>query len=140
MRVEIDLCDFEPWCGAVDTYNTIKDGGKLEEFEMLLEKMYPDGLTITELNDELWFGGQDWLRILGFRTTDQVEEELSEARRKLDELNRSYKEDVKELVKNDSAGRDFRDELDELYLRGYFDDIREVEARIDELESELEGM
>lgn len=136
----MNLCNFEPWCGAVDTYNTIKDGGMLDELETRLEQMYPDGLTMTELNDELWFGGQDWLRVLGFRTMDQVEEELNKAREELDELNLAYKEEVKGLASGDSTGRDFRDELGELYLRGYLDDIKDVEARISELESELEGM
>lgn len=136
----MNLCNFEPWCGAVDTYNTIKDGGMLDELETRLKQMYPDGLTMTELNDELWFGGQDWLRVLGFRTMDQVEEELNKAREELDKLNLAYKEEVKGLASGDSTGRDFRDELGELYLRGYLDDIKDVEARISELESELEGM
>lgn len=33
----------------------IEEEGKEEEFNQLIEELYPDGLTDTELNDLLWF-------------------------------------------------------------------------------------
>jgi len=56
MRInkEISLLDHEAWSGAVDTQETIIEHGKARDFDFLMEDMYPDGMTETELNDILW--------------------------------------------------------------------------------------
>ena len=62
---EINLRDFDAWSGAVETKERIINEGKVEEFESLVEEMFENGLTDTELNDLLWFD-EDWLiRSLG---------------------------------------------------------------------------
>ena len=33
---------------------------KVDEFDFLIEELYPDGLTETQLNDILWFE-EDWI-------------------------------------------------------------------------------
>ena len=65
---------FSPWAGAVDTYETICNEGKLEDLEFLLEELYPDGLTETELNDILWFDDEWVYEMLGIKTEDEDEE------------------------------------------------------------------
>ena len=61
-KISYDLLDgnYKPWSGAVDTWNTIEDNGLLEDLDALLEDLYPDGLSETELNDLLWFDS-DWI-------------------------------------------------------------------------------
>ena len=61
-KISYDLLDgtYHPWSGAVDTWNTIEEKGLLEELDNLLEDIYPDGLSETELNDLLWFDS-DWI-------------------------------------------------------------------------------
>ena len=54
------LENFEAWSGAIDTKNIIIEANKAEEFDYLIEELYPEGLTETELNDLLWFES-DWL-------------------------------------------------------------------------------
>ena len=49
------LQSFEAWSGAVDTKQTILDNNKADEFNSLIEELYPDGLSETTLNDLLWF-------------------------------------------------------------------------------------
>lgn len=44
---ELDLTNFEPWSGAVDTYNTIYNADKLNDLEFLLEELYPEGIEET---------------------------------------------------------------------------------------------
>jgi len=51
----LSLFDFDAWSGAVDTKNTIIENGKASDFECLIDELFPDGLTETELNDFLWF-------------------------------------------------------------------------------------
>ena len=72
---ELDLTRFEPWSGAVDTYNTIYNAGKLDELESLLEDLYPDGIEETQLNDLLWFDDEWVLESLGISEEDDDEEE-----------------------------------------------------------------
>lgn len=57
---ETKLVDFQAWSGAVDTKNTIIDHDKQTDFECLIDELYPDGLSETQLNDLLWFDA-DWI-------------------------------------------------------------------------------
>ena len=57
---ELELVNFDAWSGAVETKQRIIEEGKSEEFDALIEELYPDGLTDTQLNDILWFDG-DWV-------------------------------------------------------------------------------
>ena len=74
-----DLSDYTPWSGAVDTWNQIKDENKVNELDSMLEEIYPDGLTMTELNDILWFDSEWVLSSLGI--IEEVEESLKEGSR-----------------------------------------------------------
>lgn len=57
---EITLRNFDAWSGAVDTKNAILEADKGEEFDQLIEELYPDGIDETLLNDILWFES-DWV-------------------------------------------------------------------------------
>ena len=73
IKTETNLRNFEAWSGAVDTKKLILDAGLEEEFEGLIEELYPDGLTDTELNDILWFDS-DWiLENLGIKEEEEEE-------------------------------------------------------------------
>lgn len=54
------LVNFDAWSGAVDTKNRIIEKGKSEDFDNLIEELYPDGLSETALNDILRFE-EDWI-------------------------------------------------------------------------------
>jgi len=56
----LTLRDFKAWSGAVDTQETILNEDKGEEFDSLIEELYPDGIGQKQLNDLLWFDS-DWL-------------------------------------------------------------------------------
>jgi len=57
---ENTLRNFDAWSGAVDTKNTILKHRKGDDFDYLIEELYPDGLSETALNDILWFEA-DWI-------------------------------------------------------------------------------
>lgn len=48
---------YEPWSGAVDTVNTLREHDKLEEAWQYIEDVFIDSEYIdeTELNNFLWF-------------------------------------------------------------------------------------
>ena len=57
---EISVEDFEGWSGANDTIEVIEKAGKVDEFDNLIEELYPDGLSETSLNDLLRFD-YEWI-------------------------------------------------------------------------------
>ena len=68
--VKTSINNYQPWSGAKDTWETVKDNNKVEALESLLEDLYPDGLEEGELNDLLWFES-DWIfESLGIETED----------------------------------------------------------------------
>jgi len=68
----LTLRDFKALSGAKDTQETILNEGKGEEFDSLIEELYPDGIDETQLNDLLWFD-EEWLyEVLGI--ADEEEE------------------------------------------------------------------
>lgn len=72
--MKIITTKFTPWSGAISTYNTIEEAGKLEEFESLIGELYPNGIEETQLNDVLWFDS-DWvLESLGLSEDDEEED------------------------------------------------------------------
>lgn len=67
---EFTLESFEAWSGAVDTKNTIIDAGKENEFDSLVEEIFPDGASETEVNDFLWFDSDNIYEMLGISGED----------------------------------------------------------------------
>jgi len=45
----------ELWSRALDTLETITQEDKLQDLMSLLEEMYPEPVSITTVNDLLWF-------------------------------------------------------------------------------------
>ena len=57
---EMSLKNFKAWSGAKDTLNKLIELDKCDELEFILDDLYPDGLTDTQLNDILWFD-DEWI-------------------------------------------------------------------------------
>ena len=76
MYFKKDFSEYEPWSGAVDTYDRIVDEGKLDELENLLSEFYCEEIpTETDINDLLWFES-DWvLENLGISESEEENEE-----------------------------------------------------------------
>lgn len=73
--VNVGINGFKPWSGAISTWNEIEEANKVDELEYLLEEIYPEGITDTQLNDILWFES-DWIyESLGI--TDEDEEKYA---------------------------------------------------------------
>lgn len=70
---DLDFTRFEPWSGAVDTYERIYHEDKLDLLETLLDECYPDGIEETQLNELLWFESEWLFECLGIE--DEEEEE-----------------------------------------------------------------
>ena len=60
------LYDFEPWSGAVETYNKLLEAGKAEEFVSQLEQFFAgEEFTEVDINDMLWFDPDTCYMLVG---------------------------------------------------------------------------
>ena len=48
------IADFEAWSGGEDTKDAIIENNKVKDFDIMIEEIYPDGITETDLNGLLW--------------------------------------------------------------------------------------
>ena len=126
---ELDLNSFEAWSGAKDTLDRIQREGKCAELENILEELYPDGMTETELNDLLWFDSESVYEWLGIRSEEQIENEIKEAEEELEELQSNLKDDLDD----DELTTEERAEI----IESYQPDIDEIKERIANLKEEL---
>ena len=126
---ELDLNSFEAWSGATDTLDRIQREGKCGELENILEELYPDGMTETELNDLLWFDSESVYEWLGIRSEEQIEKEIKEAEEELAEVQSNLEYDLDD----DELTTEERTEI----IESYQPDIDEIKERIADLKEEL---
>ena len=62
---EVSLWNFEGWSGAEETIRVIIENDKVEEFEQLIEELFPEGIDKTHLNDLLRFEDSWIFEMLG---------------------------------------------------------------------------
>ena len=127
---ELDLNSFEAWSGAKDTLDRIQREGKCSLLEQILEDIYPDGMTETELNDLLWFDSESVYEWLGIRSEEQIEKEIKEAEEELAEVQSNLEDDLDD----DELTTEERAEI----IESYQPDIDEIKERIADLKEELE--
>lgn len=75
IKTDIYLSEFDAWSGAVYTLDRIKEEGKCDQLEAILEELYPEGMTDTELNDLLWFEPETIYEWLDIKDEDEEEDE-----------------------------------------------------------------
>ena len=126
---ELDLSSFQAWSGAKDTLERIQRDGKCEALENILEELYPDGMTETELNDLLWFDSESVYEWLGIRSEEQIEKEIKEAEEELAEVQSNLEDDLDD----DELTTEERAEI----IESYQPDIDEIKERIADLKEEL---
>ena len=126
---ELDLNNFKAWSGAVDTLERIQREGKCAELENVLEELYPDGMTETELNDLLWFDSESVYEWLGIRSESQIEKEIEEAEEELEEKLSDLEFDL-----DDDLTKEERKDI----IESYQPEIDEIKERIADLKEELE--
>ena len=72
----MSLTDFDFWAGAWDTIKYLTPG-ELEQIEQILEELYPEGLSATELNDLFWFEDDLIAEWLGYESFEDLIKERS---------------------------------------------------------------
>lgn len=65
----VSVENFPAWSGGKDTLDKIIEADKVNQFDAMIEELYPDGITRTELNDILWFD-EELPKFLGIEEED----------------------------------------------------------------------
>ena len=68
---ETSIRNFDAWSGAKETQELILEHGKEKYFDYLMEELYPDGLSETQLNDILWHDSEWVLDSLNIRLDEE---------------------------------------------------------------------
>ena len=72
---EQSISEFNAWSGAKETQQIIIDNDKENDFDLLIEEIYPEGLTDGQLNDLLWFDSEWIFEQLGISEEEDNEED-----------------------------------------------------------------
>lgn len=128
MRIykDLNLSSFEAWSGAVNTLERIKSERKCEELELILDDLYPDGMSETELNDLLWFDSDLVYKWLGIRTESEIESEIDDIKEQMEQIIKQYSDGVKGTCK-----------VFNIWIEKYQSDYKRLEEELKELEEEL---
>ena len=134
----MDIYDYEPWSGAVYTYERIAREGKLDELDGALEEVYPEGIDETELNDLLWFEPETVYEWLGMRTETEIREEIEEAEAHLteisdeiDDLRSDFEYESDEMTEEEAA---------ELWNAEYAEKLVDLEKEAEDVDEEIEKL
>lgn len=73
---EMSIHDFEPWSGAVNTYERLERNNKLNDLEWLLPELFNGDVEETELNDLLWFEPDTVYEMVGLKTESEIKDEI----------------------------------------------------------------
>lgn len=74
MRVykEVSGYEFEFWAGAKDRVNYLTYD-EIEKVFSILEEIYPEGMSETEVNDFFWFEEDTIAEWLGYNSFEEIE-------------------------------------------------------------------
>ena len=78
-RVESDLWDFPAWSGGKDTLDTLQERGDCEDVQDLIEELFPNAPTDTDINDFLWFERDCIAEHLGYKDWEAYEDGVKES-------------------------------------------------------------
>ena len=73
---EMSIFDFEPWSGAVNTYERLERNNKLNDLEWLLPELFNGDVEETELNDLLWFEPNTVYELVGLQTGSEIRDDI----------------------------------------------------------------
>jgi len=69
---EVSGYDFDFWAGAEDRVKYLKID-EVEQIFSMLEEIYPDGMSETEVNDFFWFEEDTIADWLGYDSFEEIE-------------------------------------------------------------------
>ena len=134
MELTVNFEGYTPWSGAIDTFNTIEEAGKIDELEGVVEEMLGETASMVEVNDLLWFEADEILDRLGImsdaereRISEHINEGIASVYEEIEELEQEKVELEADGEATDSVVENIKMLEDELeYLDGINQDDDEA--------------
>lgn len=73
---ECSLEDFDAWSGGRDTLDFLVNHGLCDRVESMIEDVFPETPTDTDINDFLWFETDMIAELLGYPSWEDMENDL----------------------------------------------------------------
>ena len=112
---DINIVDFKAWSGGKNTLDRVIKEGKCDVLESVLEDLYPNGMTDTQLNNLLWFNNETVYEWFDIRSETTIRNELEDAKETLENLKQDYEDECYRRIEdiNESNIQDGEEEMDE---------------------------
>lgn len=136
---EISIYDFEPWSGAVNTYERLKREGKLDELDSLLPDMFSkDDVEETELNDLLWFEPDTVYELVGLPTESEIREDIKYINERIEDEESAINDLEMDMTEYEEGTGKWQDIEIEIFER--LKEIENLKEEKEELLSELNSL
>ena len=136
---EMSIFDFEPWSGAVNTYERLKREGKLDELDSLLPDMFgKDDVEETELNDLLWFEPDTVYELVGLPTESEIREDIEYINERIEDEESAINDLEMDMTEYEEGTGKWQDIEIEIFER--LKEIENLKEEKDELFSELNSL
>lgn len=136
---EMSIFDFEPWSGAVNTYERLKREGKLDELDSLLPDMFgKDDVEETELNDLLWFGPDTVYELVGLPTESEIREDIEYINERIEDEESAINDLEMDMTEYEEGTGKWQDIEIEIFER--LKEIENLKEEKQELFSELNNL
>lgn len=136
---EMSIFDFEPWSGAVNTYERLEREGKLDELDSLLPDMFSkDDVEETELNDLLWFEPDTVYELVGLPTESEIREDIEYINERIEEEESAINDLEMDMTEYEEGTGKWQDIEIEIFER--LKEIENLKEEKEELFSELNSL
>lgn len=136
---EMSIHDFEPWSGAVNTYERLKREGKLDELDSLLPDMFgKDDVEETELNDLLWFEPDTVYELVGLPTESEIREDIEYINERIEDEESAINDLEMDMTEYEEGTGKWQDIEIEIFER--LKEIENLKEEKGELFSELNSL
>lgn len=136
---EISIYDFEPWSGAVNTYERLEREGKLDELDSLLPDMFSkDDVEETELNDLLWFEPDTVYELVGLPTESEIREDIEYINERIEDEESAINDLEMDMTEYEEGTGKWQDIEIEIFER--LKEIENLKEEKEELFSELNNL
>lgn len=136
---EMSIFDFEPWSGAVNTYERLEREGKLDELDSLLPDMFSkDDVEETELNDLLWFEPDTVYELVGLPTESEIREDIEYINERIEDEESAINDLEMDMTEYEEGTGKWQDIEIEIFER--LKEIENLKEEKEELFSELNSL
>lgn len=136
---EMSIYDFEPWSGAVNTYERLEREGKLDELDSLLPDMFSkDDVEETELNDLLWFEPDTVYELVGLPTESEIREDIEYINERIEDEESAINDLEMDMTEYEEGTGKWQDIEIEIFER--LKEIENLKEEKEELFSELNNL